>query len=96
MHDSRVAIQADLVLEPKRVLGLPGSWQGPEEPGGRHGEHPPPGPLPHSPLKPFQTELDQNIVDGARSLLTYEYARKSETVMAAVRAPDFAHTPCTG
>lgn len=31
----------------------------------------------------FQVELDQNTVDGARALLTYEYARKSETVMAA-------------
>ena len=29
-------------------------------------------------------ELDQNIVDGARSTMTYEYARKSETVSAAV------------
>jgi hypothetical protein len=29
-------------------------------------------------------ELDQNIVDGARSSLAYRYARASETVMAAV------------
>ncbi|ORY30613.1 cytoplasm protein, partial [Naematelia encephala] len=28
-------------------------------------------------------ELDRNLVDGARSLLTYEYARKSETVSSA-------------
>jgi hypothetical protein len=33
-----------------------------------------------------QVELDQDTVDGARALLTYEYARKSETVMAAVRS----------
>lgn len=32
-----------------------------------------------------QIELDQNQVDGARSSLTYEYARKSQTVMSAVR-----------
>lgn len=31
-------------------------------------------------------ELDRNIVDGARSSLTYKYARASETVMAAVSA----------
>jgi hypothetical protein len=30
-----------------------------------------------------KVELDQNIVDGARSSMTYDYARKSETVMAA-------------
>lgn len=29
-------------------------------------------------------EIEQTLVDGARSSLTYEYARKSETVMAAV------------
>jgi hypothetical protein len=30
-----------------------------------------------------QIELDQNIVDGARSMLTYSYAASSETVGAA-------------
>lgn len=31
-----------------------------------------------------QVELEQNIIDSARSSLTYSYARKSETVMGAV------------
>jgi hypothetical protein len=41
---------------------------------------------PSIPIKLFadvKVELDQDTVDGARALLTYEYARKSETVMAA-------------
>ena len=37
----------------------------------------------HQVLSNYQVELDQDTVDGARALLTYEYARKSETVIAA-------------
>lgn len=32
----------------------------------------------------WQVELDQNFVDGARSTLTYDYARRSETMAMAV------------
>ena len=36
-----------------------------------------------------QVELEQDILDGARSSMTYDFASKSETVGAAVSLPVF-------